>query len=173
MNLRTITKDGEPWFVAKDIAGALGFRDAFNAVQHLDSDEQANLPLAGFARGATIVNESGLYSLILRSRKPEAKAFRKWVTSVVLPSIRKDGIYIAGQEKPIHEDMTVAELVAQMAAMQAVLDARNARAMEQLLRHQEEKLARYEALHMLKRKPGRRTARKAPKRPSGRLSAPR
>lgn len=70
LNLRAIVKDNEPWFVAKDLAEVLGFKDAFSAAQHLDSDEKLNLPVEGINRGLIFVNESGLYSLILKSRKP-------------------------------------------------------------------------------------------------------
>lgn len=67
--------------------------------RRLDTDEKQNLQIVGFGnRGASVVNESGLYAAIIGSKKPEAKTFRKWVTSTVLPSIRKNGGYIAGQE---------------------------------------------------------------------------
>lgn len=72
-----IHRDGEPWFVAKDVCEVLGFRDSHNATRGLDSDEVATLELRGFSRGATLINESGLYSLILKSRKPTAKRFKK------------------------------------------------------------------------------------------------
>jgi anti-repressor protein len=152
MELRSLSKDSEPWFIARDVANALGFADAHSAVQHLDSDEKANLPLEGFARGAIIVNESGLYSLILRSRKPEAKAFRKWVTGTVLPSLRKDGLYIAGQEKPITADLTLPELLAQMVDTQAKVDAIKAAKVIAWSCHQEEKEARTDALRFLRGK---------------------
>ena len=98
LTLRSITINSEPWFIAKDVADALGFADAFSAAQHLDDDERANLPVEGFARGAIVVNESGLYSMILRSRKPDAKRFQKWVTAAVLPALRRGGMYFVGQE---------------------------------------------------------------------------
>lgn len=100
LTLRTVTIDGEPWFLAKDVCDALGFdtrkvgTGAY--LQHLDEDEKQTLGSAygGTAseRRATIINECGLYSLILKSRMPEAKAFKKWVTSEVLPAIRKTGM---------------------------------------------------------------------------------
>lgn len=98
--VRTIVKGGNPWFVAKDIADVLGYRDAANLVRNLDDDEKDthNLSTLGGDQDALIINESGLYSAILRSRRKEAKDFRKWVTSVVLPSIRKHGGYAKGQE---------------------------------------------------------------------------
>jgi len=89
---------GEVWFVAKDVCDALGFKYASDATKYLDEDEKAlmnNPSLTSNPNGqVTLINESGLYSLILRSRKPDAKRFKKWVTSEVLPSIRKTGTYI-------------------------------------------------------------------------------
>ena len=91
-------EDGEPWFVAKDISEALDLGPGSQAVRYLDDDEYAVLTkhsLTANPNGKlTIINEPGLYSLILRSRKPEAKAFKRWVTHDVLPSIRKTGGYI-------------------------------------------------------------------------------
>jgi len=93
--LRVVMRDGDPWFVAADIADALDYREAKDATRGLDEDEKGRhiLPTHGGDQEMTIVNESGLYSLILGSRKPEAKKFKKWVTSEVLPSIRKTGSY--------------------------------------------------------------------------------
>ena len=79
---KSAAKDNEPWFAVKDLAATLGFKDAFSATEHLDDDEKLNRPVAGIHRGLIFINESGLYSLILKSRKPEAKAFKKWATSV-------------------------------------------------------------------------------------------
>lgn len=90
--IRSTLIDGAPWFVAKDVCDVLELR-VDNSVRSLDDDEKGITHLQGFARGATIVSESGLYSLILRSRKPEARAFKKWMTSDVLPTIRKTGAY--------------------------------------------------------------------------------
>ncbi|QFG10440.1 anti-repressor Ant [Mycobacterium phage Anthony] len=90
--VRTVIRDGEPWFVAKDICDELGTSTG-NLAAILDADERGTYSVGtGFdQRRYAIVNESGLYSLILRSRKPEAKAFKKWITSEVLPTIRKTG----------------------------------------------------------------------------------
>lgn len=88
---------GEPWFVAKDICDVLEIEDARKSVGYLDEDERTISPVTdslGRLQDTFIINESGLYSLILRSRKPEAKGFKKWVTSEVLPSIRKHGAYM-------------------------------------------------------------------------------
>ncbi|MDD3030691.1 MAG: Bro-N domain-containing protein [Alphaproteobacteria bacterium] len=87
---------GEPWFVAKDVADVLSLGNSNSSVALLDDDEKGihTVETLGGNQEMTVVNESGLYSLILRSRKPEAKKFKKWVTSEVLPSIRKHGAYM-------------------------------------------------------------------------------
>jgi anti-repressor protein len=95
--VRTITKDGEPWFVAKDVCTALGFLNSRDAVNnHLDDDEKGvvSADTQGGKQNLRSVNESGLYALIFKSVKPEARQFRKWVTSKVLPEIRKTGGYL-------------------------------------------------------------------------------
>ena len=90
--VRTLIKEGEPWFVAKDVCDVLDIQNTTQATSRLDEDERSIFKIG--RQGMTnIINESGLYSLILASRKPEAKAFKKWVTSEVLPSIRKQGKY--------------------------------------------------------------------------------
>lgn len=93
------TINGEPWFIAKNVCLALEISDVSQACSRLDDDEKLmrTLYVSGQNRESLLINESGLYSLILTSRKPEAKAFKKWVTSEVLPSIRKTGSY---QVKP-------------------------------------------------------------------------
>lgn len=99
--IRTIIKeDGEIWFVASDVAKVLEYRDAGNMARNLDDDEKGThiVSTPSSDQEMLIINESGLYSATLKSRKPEAKTFKKWITSVVLPSIRKNGGYIAGQE---------------------------------------------------------------------------
>lgn len=112
-DLRTIEIDGEPWFVGKDVAAALGYgkgKSLANAVaRHVDPDDKGvtEMMTPGGAQQMTIINESGLYSLILSSKLPSAKDFKHWVTSEVLPSIRKNGAYIRNQE-----NMTPAEIVA-------------------------------------------------------------
>jgi prophage antirepressor-like protein len=87
----------EPWFIAKDVCDALNLTDVGKTVERLDEDEKLmrTLFVSGQNRQLWLVNESGLYNLIFQSRKPEAKAFRKWVTSEVLPSIRCTGSYVA------------------------------------------------------------------------------
>jgi anti-repressor protein len=91
-----IDKHGNPWWVAKDVCDVLGIGNVSDALSRLDDDEKNTIVLNDGNRGnpnMTVVNESGLYALIMTSRKPEAKAFKKWVTSEVLPSIRKTGSY--------------------------------------------------------------------------------
>lgn len=100
-NVRIIDLNGELWFVAADVASALDYPSAPQMTRNLDDDEKGmhNVHTLGGSQEMLIINESGLYSAILKSRKPEAKKFKKWVTSEVLPSIRKTGKYEA--PKPI------------------------------------------------------------------------
>lgn len=93
--VRVVIQDGLPWFIASDVCEVLGVKNHRDSLQHLDDDEKgvvSNDTLGG-KQQVSVVNESGLYALVLRSRKPEAKKFTKWVTSEVLPSIRKTGSY--------------------------------------------------------------------------------
>lgn len=97
-SLRAVNRDGECWFVAADVCSVLDIKNPSDAIKVLENDERARFNLGrstinGGGGQVNIINESGLYALILRSRKPEAKRFRKWVTSEVLPSIRKTGAY--------------------------------------------------------------------------------
>lgn len=107
--VRTLNIDNEPWFVAADVCKALSIANSRDAVARLDDDEKgvALTDTLGGVQNLTTVNEPGLYTLVLGSRKPEAKAFKRWITHDVIPSIRKNGGYIAGQE-----DMTAEELMA-------------------------------------------------------------
>lgn len=124
-SVRTIVDEtGEPWFVATDIAKILDFKDAYDACRCLDSEETAPYILRVSSgngveqnREVKIINESGLYHLILVSRKPEAKKFRKWVTSEVLPSIRKTSGYSLVKD-PIQE--ILATSVDQLSASRAI-----------------------------------------------------
>ena len=97
--IRTLMKDGEPWFVGKDIAEALGYSNTRDALdRHVDDDDKNTVVNPDGKRGnpnMTIINESGLYSLILSSKRETAKAFKRWVTAEVLPSIRKHGEYVS------------------------------------------------------------------------------
>lgn len=91
--IRVIEKNGEPWFVAKDICDILELTNSTVAMQRLDADEVTKLNLGGLAGEVNMVNEYGLYSLVLGSRKAEAKQFKRWITHDVIPSIRKHGSY--------------------------------------------------------------------------------
>lgn len=114
-NVRTVIIDNEPWFVGKDVAIILGYANTSQAIQvNVDEDDARVIQLSDLQDGLsdrlpdhmkgskiTIINESGLYSLILRSEKPEAKEFKKWITSEVLPSIRKTGLYSTKTLRPV------------------------------------------------------------------------
>ena len=109
-SLRTLTdKAGEPWFVAKDVCDILGHSNVSMALDRLDDDERSKFNL-GRQGETNIVNEAGLYVLVLSSRKPEAHEFKRWVTHEVLPSIRKHGGYMAGQERMTPEQMALASM---------------------------------------------------------------
>ncbi|MDZ4991363.1 phage antirepressor Ant [Clostridium perfringens] len=109
-NVRGLEINGQSWLVGKDITGILGYSNSSKALKdHVDEDDKLNnksLSSLG-QRGGWLINESGLYSLILRSDMPNAKKFKRWVTSEVLPQIRKTGGYI-----PVNEEMSEAEIMA-------------------------------------------------------------
>lgn len=119
--IRTVAINGDPWFVGKDVAVALGYSNPRKAlIDHVDSDDKMQndevtiRDSIGREQKPTVVNESGLYSLILSSKLEGAKKFKRWVTSEVLPAIRKTGGYIAGQDEMSPEElMSKALLVAQ------------------------------------------------------------
>ena len=122
--IRTIQKDGEPWFVGKDVATVLGYAKPENAIaRHVDDEDKSTTPFQGTAyeTRATIINESGLYSLILSSKLPTAKKFKRWVTAEVLPSIRKHGAYMTDQtlERALTSPDFLIELATQLKAEQA------------------------------------------------------
>ena len=127
--IRAVTIDGEPWMVGKDVAAALGYQNASKALaDHVDEEDKLNnetLSSLG-QRGGWLINESGLYSLVLSSKLPTAKQFKRWVTSEVLPSIRKNGGYIMGQSS-----MSDAELMAQAVLVaKRTIEARDAKIQE-------------------------------------------
>lgn len=106
--IRSLIKDGEPWFVAKDVCDVLGIQQPVRAVENLDSDEVSKTHITDSLnrqQETYIINESGLYALVIRSNKPNARKFRKWVTSEVLPSIRKTGKYAA----PVQPELPLSE----------------------------------------------------------------
>lgn len=98
--IRTITKDGEPWFVIADVCRALEIRNSRMVAGRLDRDELMSVKLTsgGQRREMTVINESGLYAVIIRSDKPQAQSFRKWLTSEVIPTIRRTGGYVSNEE---------------------------------------------------------------------------
>ena len=102
--VRTLTINGEPWFVGKDVAERLGYAKPLNALaMHVDEDDslkQGLIDSVGRTQETIIINESGLYSLILSSKLPNAKTFKRWITSEVIPSIRKHGTYTMKDRKP-------------------------------------------------------------------------
>lgn len=104
--LRIVIKDGQPWWIAKDVCHVLDISNPTQALSRLDEDERSMFNI-GRQGNANVVNEYGLYSLILGSRKPEAREFRKWVTHDVLPSIRKTGMY-ATDELLANPDLLIA-----------------------------------------------------------------
>lgn len=127
-DMRTVEIDGEPWFAGKDVAGALGYSNTKDAIAtHIDEEDKRilqrseittlenHLPKSALPvnfvpanipnRGLTIINESGLYSLILSSKLPAAKEFKRWVTHDVIPAIRKTGGYFMGEEKMTDEEL--------------------------------------------------------------------
>lgn len=108
--LRTLTDEaGESWFVAKDVCDILEISNPSDALKRLDDDERSRVNL-GRQGETNIVNEAGLYVLVLGSRKPEAHEFQRWVTHEVLPSIRKHGGYMVGQERMTPEQMALASM---------------------------------------------------------------
>lgn len=112
--VRTVEMNGEPWFVLKDVCEILEISNPRMTAQRLDADEVSQTDVIdsmGRQQETTVINESGLYNVILRSDKPEAKPFRKWVTSEVLPSIRKNGGYLAGQEQLTPEELMAKALL--------------------------------------------------------------
>lgn len=95
--IRTITKNNEPWFVAIDVCNALDLKNPTVSVGRLDEDEVTKFNLGGLSGESNIVSEYGLYNLILASRKKEAKKFKRWITHEVIPTIRKHGAYMSSE----------------------------------------------------------------------------
>lgn len=116
-SVRTTIINGEPYFIGKDVATILGYSNPRDAIsKHVDDEDKgvAKCDTLGGVQDLTVINESGMYSLVLSSKLPAAKKFKRWITSEVIPSIRKNGGYIAGQETMSDEElMAKAILVAQ------------------------------------------------------------
>ncbi|WP_455951381.1 phage antirepressor [Arcanobacterium haemolyticum] len=115
-NVRVIKKGNEPWFVAKDVATVLGLSNYYSSISILEDDETALHSMedtSGRKQELTIINEPGLYSLILRSRKPEAKEFKRWITHEVIPSIRKHGAYMTPET--IEQTLTNPDFIIRLA----------------------------------------------------------
>lgn len=143
-SVRTLLIDGELWFVVADVCAILGISNPSQAVSYLDADEYKTTLISsegGQQRPANVVNEAGLYSLILRSRKPEAKAFKRWITHEVLPQIRRTGSY----GTPALPDLTTATGVLALAE-QLTATARQLVAAEAKVAELEPKAAAVDAL---------------------------
>lgn len=109
--IRIKTIDGEPWFVAKDVADKLGYAQTSNMMKRIDEEDSKSSILDGMNMKSSLINESGLYSAIIGSKLDSAKRFKHWVTSEVLPSIRKNGGYIANQENMTPEQIVANALI--------------------------------------------------------------
>ena len=131
---RIVLKNGVPWWVVVDVCEVLNLSNPSEAIKALDDDEKNTLRISEGNRGnpnVSVINESGLYALIIRSNKPEAKKFRKWITSEVLPAIRKTGSYIL-KSKPDNE----LELARQRLALQEKnANTRAAKTMQRMIEH--------------------------------------
>lgn len=121
--VRTITLDGEPWFVGKDVADALGYSNSRDALaRHVDDEDKTSVVIpdtgSNYKSKATLINESGLYSLVLSSKLPTAKKFKHWITSEVLPAIRKHGGYLTPEkvEEALLNPDTIIKLATELKA---------------------------------------------------------
>ena len=111
--VRTIEQNGEPWFIARDVCECLSIGKYRDAVSRLEEDERGSVEVdtPGGRQGMTAINEYGLYNLILSSRKPEAKEFKRWITHEVIPAIRKTGGYISGAKEMSDEEIMAKALL--------------------------------------------------------------
>jgi prophage antirepressor-like protein len=126
--LKVFNLEDGPWFIAMEIAEVLNYSDTYEMTKRLDDDEKQNRQIAGFGnRGITLINESGLYNAILKSAKAEAKRFKKWVTSEVLPAIRKNGYYDARPRTPAEILLQQAQLLVDVERRQNQLADEQAR----------------------------------------------
>ena len=159
-----VDHQGNPWFAAVDVCAALEIKNSRQALTRLDDDEKGVISsdTNRGSRSIATVNEAGLYELIFRSRKPEAKEFKRWVKHSVLPALRKDGMYVQGEENLLAECVTEADRDKVLDAAQVrVADLTEAKVLRLRTEHQEEKDARYAALKMMNR--GRVRRRSGPK----------
>ncbi len=136
--VRTVMVDGAPWFVAVDVARILGYRDAANMTRRLDEDEKGTRSVStpGGQQNLTIISEAGLYGAVLGSQVSEARAFKRWVTHEVLPSIRKTGAYGSALPTSFAEALELAAAEARRVEAleaQAALDAPKVAAYERLM----------------------------------------
>ena len=111
--VRTIEQNGEPWFIARDVCECLSIGKYRDAVSRLEDDERGSVEMdtPGGRQSLSAVNEYGLYSLVLSSRKPEAKEFKRWITHEVIPAIRKTGGYISGAKEMSDEEIMAKALL--------------------------------------------------------------
>jgi len=134
-NVRSILINSEPWFVGKDIADALGYSETNAMVKRLDSEDFISDKLEGMNMKSTFINESGLYTAIIGSKLESAKKFKKWVTSEVLPSIRKHGVYMTPEviEKTLKNPDFIIQLATQLKEEQATRKIAEEKVEEQLV----------------------------------------
>ncbi|MCM3294247.1 Bro-N domain-containing protein, partial [Paenibacillus sp. MER 180] len=125
-DIRVVTKDGQPWWVAKDVCEVLEIKNNRDALARLDEDEKGvdSTDTLGGAQQVQVVNEPGLYSLILGSRKPEAKQFKRWITHEVIPTIRKTGAYSVPTLTPNEAIALSLKQTAEMMTKVPVLESR-------------------------------------------------
>lgn len=126
--IRTVAIDGDVWFVGKDVAEALGYSNTNDAlIRHVDEEDKltSRITMAGQGRDVIVINESGLYSLIFASKLPSAKEFKRWVTSEVLPSIRKSGMYLTDKaaDAYMNDPQAFAEMAARCSALERKVEA--------------------------------------------------
>ena len=120
--IQVINKNGEAWFIASEVAAMLGYRDSYNMTRILDNDEKGthNVSTLGGNQDVSVINESGFYHAAFKSRKPEVKPFRKWVTSEVLPTIRKTGGYQVGQKTTADDRTGLRQAVAALVGRKGI-----------------------------------------------------
>lgn len=150
--VRTIVKDGAPWFVAKDVADVLEIQNIRQVLGKLDEDEKdvCNVYTLGGEQNATVISEAGLYSIVLTSRKPEAKAFKRWITHEVIPSIRKHGAYMTPDtiEKTLTNPDFIIQLATKLKEEQEarLLAERKVKVAKRIIAEQKPKVEGFEAL---------------------------